>query len=632
MRKSNQLKLYMLFYLCSLVYFVKAEGTKQLAPNPSDRVFLYSNVEAYGNFAQFGSADAQRLYVHISDPDKEQLFLGFSQAVTRGHYPCEGSEIPIYFRIVGPNGVVVYPNRGNTNGQLLDASNVNITSKSQAINGPKQIVGEGGYDAFVFDPIGFIPGDYYIEFSRNENSPSLDQYIAIEWWDITVATKEATPSAIDGRVYSKNWALMSPSVSCGEDPIYGWFDKPFNGRFYVYTDQKIVTKADFNNGGFQAAAFNVFFNDFGTQQTGDIIQDRRSLLNERTSAAQHRIFLNDPDISIYPSGSLGQYNLVPTYLACKNGSGCVSASVTEPGQIDVLIDFDTSNGPFIYDEGTADVVIAFKVDPLPGESPPYNRCIPWDGKDAFGNQVEDGDDIELLIRYTQGIYHFPIYDAEFFLNGFVPTTIRPFSNGSQVHLYYDDININAPSNISEPVADVFNGCDAPCHRWSNKDYGNLNTINTWYFATEQTVIGVDIEACPLVLANDTSQTSINQKINIPILNNDTEAAIINKEILALGVLNPQNGTVLFDTASGEAIYTPNNAFIGQDSFQYVACLDVIPNNALCDIATVYVDILPAQVENCANGFDDDGDGLPDCDDPDCLPATPGSIMRSNEKE
>ncbi len=632
MRKSNLVQLCILLYCCCLSYLGQAEGTKQLAPNPSDRVFLYSNVEAYGNFAQFGSADAQRLYIHISDPNNEQIFLGFSKAVNRGHYPCEGVEIPIYFRIVGPSGVVVYPNRGMPNGQLLNPGDANITDRSQAINGPKQIVGADGYDAIVFDPIGFVPGDYYIEFSRNESTPSLDKYIAIEWWDITVATKDATPSAIDGRVYAKNWALMSPSISCGEDPLYGWFDKPFNGSFYVYTEQKIVSKTDFNNGGFQAAAFNVFFNDFGTQNTGDVIIDRQSLLAERTNAAQHRIFLNDPDIRVYPSGSLGKYELIPTYLACKDGSGCVSASVTEPGQIDVLIDFDQTSGPFVYDKGTADVIIAFKVDPLPGETAPYERCIPWDGRDAFGNKVKEGDNVELLVRYTQGIYHFPIYDAEFFLNGFIPTTIRPFINNSQVHLYYDDSNITASSNTIEPKADVFNGCDAPCHRWDNKEFGNENTINTWFFATEETNLKVDIEACPLAVVNDTSQTSINQAINISILNNDTQIDIINKEVLRLGALIPQNGTVLFSKESGEVTYTPNHAFIGQDSFQYIACLDVIPTDALCDIATVFVDILPAEIENCANGFDDDGDGLPDCDDPDCLPATPGTIMRSNEKE
>ena len=82
MRKSNLIQLCVLLFLFCLPIYTQAEGTKQLAPNPSDRVFLYSNVEAYGNFAQFGSSDIQRLNIHISDPDTEQIFLGFSQAVT----------------------------------------------------------------------------------------------------------------------------------------------------------------------------------------------------------------------------------------------------------------------------------------------------------------------------------------------------------------------------------------------------------------------------------------------------------------------------------------------------------------------------------------------------------------------
>jgi len=618
---------YILLLTIGLPKQLQAEGTKQLAPNAADRVFLYTNVEAYGNFAQYDGTDVQRLYIHINDPNTEQIFLGFSHPTNSGHYPCEGSEVPGYFRIVDPNGVVVYPNRGNPSGQLLDATTINITSKSQALNGPNQIVGTGGYDAFVFDPVGYVAGEYYIEFSKNQSSPSLDDFLGIEWWDITVATKQAAPSAIDGRIYAKNWALMTPSISCGTDVEFAWFDRSFNGSFHVYTDQKIVAKVDFNNGGFQAAAFNVFFNDFGTANTGEVIEDRRSLLAHRTEEAQHRIFLNDPDINVYPSGTLGSYALDPKFLACENGSGCVRISVTERGQIDVLVDFDNQNGEDIYDKGTADVLLAFKVEPLPGELPPYERCIPWDGRDGFGNKVQGGDMFDLLIRYTQGIYHFPIYDAEYFLTGFQPTTIRPISNaGTAVPLYYDDTNIVVSAGTSQPVENSFNGCDAPCHNWTNKDFGNLNTINTWFFAKEETELEVVIEDCPLIAINDTSTTLINVPVSIPILDNDKEFSIINTDIITSGMLLPQHGSIVFDTTTGEVQYSPDNAFIGKDSFEYVICFDIIPVDALCDVATVYVDIQPVS-EDCFNGIDDDGDGLPDCDDPDCLPAAPAAIVK-----
>jgi hypothetical protein len=35
--------------------------------------------------------------------------------------------------------------------------------------------------------------------------------------------------------------------------------------------------------------------------------------------------------------------------------------------------------------------------------------------------------------------------------------------------------------------------------------------------------------------------------------------------------------------------------------------------------------LACAIENCSNGIDDDGDGLVDCDDPDCEATAPGSI-------
>lgn len=619
------------FVLLLLPIYLLGEGTKQLAPNPEDRVFLYCNVEEYGNFAQYGSTDVQRIYIHIEDPDNELVYLGFSEVVTRGHYPCEGEVVDGYFRIVNPNGTVVFPQRGVPTGQILDASTINITAKSQAMNGPNQVVGTGGYDAFVFNPAGLAPGDYYIEFSREEATPTLDEYTAIEWWDITVATR-ANPTAIDGRVYSKNWALFTPSITCNQDTTFGWFDRPFNGSFFVYTSEQMVAKTDFNNSGFQAAAFNVFFNDFGTNNTGDVVEDRKSLYKERTGQAQHRIFLNDPDINVYPSGKLGIYSLVPRFLACDNGASCVKASVTEPGQIDVLLDFDQASGSFTYDKGTADRILAFKVIPQPGESPPYIRCIPWDGLDGLGQRVASISEANknMLVRYAQGIYHFPIYDAEFMLKGFVPETIRPIPDiGSPGRVYYDDRNIMAESGTGEINEETFNSCQAPCHQWINQPYGDRNTLNTWFFSREESQTQIIEEDCPIEAADDTAITVINLPTNVTMLDNDRGGTDINRKFLRLGNITPSNGMVTFDSIAGDLDYTPNFAFIGNDTFEYVMCLDILPVDALCDTALVIVEVQPADQEDCENAIDDDGDGLADCDDPDCTPITPKGIIRGN---
>jgi len=618
-------KNYWLFslFLLAIISPLFGEGTKQLAPSTTDRVFLNTNTTSYNDFGRYDGSDDQRLYIHIADPSTEQVFLGFSQPVGSGHHPCNGStEIVGYFRIKDPTGRVVYPVRDNADGQILDATFSNINSYAQAVAGPSNIVGSSGYTPFVFDPSGLPAGDYYVEFSRVSDAVSLNNPIRIEWFDLTVATKGANPQAKDGRVFARNWAFFAPSVSCGTNVQFTWFDRPFNGGFYVYTDQNIVTKVDFNGAGFQPAAFNVVFNDAGTTQTNDVIADRKSLNNVRSSAAQHRIFLNDPDITVYPTGVLGRFSITPQFYACENGTACVEAVMTEPGQIDVLVDLDRRSGDFIYDIGSADVLIAFQVKPEPGEEPPYIRCVPWDGRDGFGNRVgsiEELENADLLTRYTQGIYHFPIYDAEYQLSGFDVTTIRPVpDNGSPKKIYYDDTNIpdSYGVGIVQTNENPFNGCDIPCHSWSNKDFGDLNTINSWFFAREEYVLEVELGGCPINAQDDSTRMAVNTSKIIDILDNDQGTEQIDTASIIVGY-DPLNGSVTFDSTSLLANYTPNPGFIGYDSFTYVFCYGILPVRSLCDSAMVYVVVEP-RPEDCKNSFDDDGDGLADCDDPECL--------------
>lgn len=624
----------LLFISISVPLF--GEGTKELAPAATDRIYLYTNTTAYNDFGRYDGNDDQRLYIHIDDPSSEQVFLGFSQPVGSGHHPCNGSTAIIgYFRIKDPTGRVVYPVRDNPNGQILDGTTSNITSYAQAVAGPSNVVGSSGYSPFIFDPSGLPAGDYYVEFSRLSAAVSLNNPMPIEWFDITVASKGGSPQAKDGRIFARNWAFFAPSVSCGTNTDYTWFDRPFNGNFFVYTDQNIVTQVDFNGAGFQPAAFNVVFNDAGTTQTNDVINDRKSLNNVRSSASQHRIFLNDPDINVYPSGVLGKFSIVPRFIACENGTACVEATMTEPGQIDVLIDLDRSSGDFIYDLNSRDVLIAFQVKPQPGEQPPYVRCIPWDGRDGFGVHVGGQSAVEnadLLTRYTQGIYHFPIYDAEYKLGGFDVTTIRPVpDNGSPKKIYYDDTNIPDAygTGIVQTNEDPFNGCSIPCHSWTNKDFGDLNTINSWFFAREEYVLQLELGSCPINAQDDSTRMAVNTSRTLEVLGNDLGTDQIDTTSIIVGI-EPLNGMASFDTTTFLATYVPDPGFVGRDSFTYVFCYGILPVNSLCDSAMVFVVVEP-RPEDCKNIFDDDGDGLADCDDPDCQFNIPAVIQRKKQE-
>lgn len=349
---------------------------------------------------------------------------------------------------------------------------------------------------------------------------------------------------------------------------------------------------------------------------------------------QHRIFLNDPDVNIYPSGTLGEFFIKPIFITCENGTACVEIVVTEPGQVDVLVDLDRASGNFIYDIDSRDVLLAFQVKPEKGETAPYVRCIPWDGRDGFGQKVRNIEALQatnLLTRYTQGVYHFPIFDAEYMLSGFDVTTIRPIpNNGSPKKLYYDDSNISESYGIgvTQPKQNPFNGCNTPCHAWTNRNFGNNNTINTWFFAREEYELQLELGRCPMIAINDTTVMTVNMDTSIQILANDMGTENIDTTSITIGLL-PVNGIVVFDSLNLVTDYIPDKGYVGQDSFTYVFCYGILPVRNLCDSATVYITVEPI-AENCLNNFDDDGDGLIDCKDPDCLPTKPITIFRRKE--
>ena len=51
-----------------------------------------------------------------------------------------------------------------------------------------------------------------------------------------------------------------------------------------------------------------------------------------------------------------------------------------------------------------------------------------------------------------------------------------------------------------------------------------------------------------------------------------------------------------------------------------------PNDTSIVTISIADCVLAATETNCTNAIDDDGDGLVDCNDPDCLPVIPNSIQ------
>lgn len=479
MRTFTSLLLCLFFYLSLF-----GEGTRELAPNGSiviggttttDLAALHINHSAYNNFASYTNPDPHsRLFIHVKDPVTECIYVGFSFAHNNVTSPTP-PPIPFEFRIKDPNGNIVY------GPQVMNLGNFNINNWSEAFIGPMQIHGAGGYNGIEIPSTALLSqgwtgkGDYYIEFREADGTDFL-----IDFWDITVADcSGVTPVEKKGRLWSYNWAIFAVND-------FGFPNRPFNGAFYVCAPDpdddhaSFVTKIDFNGSGFRPAAFNIAFNSFGSQNTGNLMIDRRSRPNINSTESEYSIFLNDP-VEICSTAEVGAIDLIGVGR-CDAQGYCIKFEASKAGQVDLLLDFDGDDN--IYTPGTADVMVARNVTQDEVGKP---ACIDWDGLDGLGNAVwENGDaQIPVVIAFAQGIYHFPIYDAEFMTDGFSVEAIRPVSEKPK--LYYDDSGIPQLSGSGEPSVQL-NGCTTPCHRWTNytgpdnPGFGNLHTINTWWFS------------------------------------------------------------------------------------------------------------------------------------------------------
>jgi len=517
-RVINQWAKYLIFMLVITLgtgkHYAFGEGTKQLAPKEDDRVYLALCFQKHGNLGIYDGQDNQKIYIHIEEPDEEQVFLGFSMFVTDGHFPRVGSPINAYVRIKDPTGRVVWPVKDSSNGKLvdvggtLDKNKINddqISSLGQVKNGPNQICTTGGYDAWAFDPKGLPKGDYSIEFSTVKDKFN-QRAIFTEWWDVTVATKKdgEIPKEISGRVFSKQWALVSPSVNDGHYDFDDYFKRNFNGKVYSYAEEPhfdggYVTEVDFQDSGFRGAQFTLAFNSTGTASTSDFEVNRKSVQNGNKLSPEFKIFLNEPDVNAYPSAEgYGEFivedNKYPRLFGCL-GKYFFRVAVTKKGRIELLLDLDKKT-PNKYDPGTRDRIITTLSHPFENEEGILIRDIPWDGKDGLGDPVpvSEIENLSLIFDYYQGTFHFPMYDVEYMTTGLVPKTIRPVTPTPYIpKLYWDDSNIHESPPAGQLKVDL-TGETAPSHFWTNYNFGNENSINTyWHSYSSGTVKSCEFE-------------------------------------------------------------------------------------------------------------------------------------------
>ncbi len=421
------------------------EGTKSIMPNGN--YYGRLNFEpSFTNFAMYGCLATERLNIHIANVG-EKIYYGFGKVFDANQLQMTD----MVYRIKDPNGnIVVAQSAIPTSGTGF------ISSYTQAINGPNNI-NTAGYAPLSYTAT--TTGDFYIEFYYNYNG-SIGDRRELQYFDITVEdVTGSTPIAIDGRVWSQEWQF---TVTASPQP--NPYNYPFYGEMYIYSDDSIVTSVDFN--GLKPYVFAMSANSTGTANTGNIIQDRKSKAGRHTYP-QYKIFLNDPDSIVYPSGILGGFTAPLSFSGCP-GNHCINVSTSKSGAIQLLIDLNGIPG---YQIGTADILIVQNVSA--GLS-----CIPWNGIDGLGNPVAAGSVIKFKTTFVGGLTHLPIYDAEYNPNGYKIHLVRPSNSTTTFSLYWDDSNF--PGASSPPSS----GCNNPngCHVFTNM-FGDQRTINTWWYAS-----------------------------------------------------------------------------------------------------------------------------------------------------
>jgi uncharacterized protein (TIGR02145 family) len=451
---------FLVYVLSALTLSGIAEGTKEIMPNQVYNARILCSTEGIRDpFALYNGNADYRLYIHIQDYTQEAIYFGLGQ-IRRSN---NQTATPLTYRVHRPDGTIIFEKQTPTVGQTGF-----IDTYAEAIAGPDYL-SASGYDAdSVYAITVGVNGDYFMTFQLPNNT-----YRTFEYFDITVVNTTAH-AKIDGRVFSKSW-----QISTYEEGIVG-----FLGYMFAYSNDSIVTR--FNPNGFDGRHFSITCNESGCYQVGmgmPANQARKSAAGRHTYP-QYKVFLNDPDILVYPSGTLGSLvqntPVVQTTSFCNLATMTFTFEVTATGSGELVLNCSLLGPPYM------DRLISQTV--LPG----WNTFT-WDGFDGDipPNAVPNGSQISFTLTYINGMTHLPLYDVENNDNGFTVDLIRP--PGPEPPFNWDDSGLT-PAPTPGPTLSPPGGCISsitPCHLWTNNG-GDNRSMNTWWYVANTSTAPVDI--------------------------------------------------------------------------------------------------------------------------------------------
>lgn len=470
--------LFFVIFLWGINVSAFAEGTRQLEPlGAPDKSFcklvlMQNPAEFRIPFALFHCSAEYRLNIRINDFNTEKIYLGFGHVIDYFYDSVVYHDVSFVVR--DPLGNIV---AGDSTLALPEQGNGYIQNAAEAYAGPQRgTANPGGYKPLVISPL--TNGDYYIEFKippfRN------NEIRTFKYFDVTVANPAAE---IKGRLWSKAWQLASGDVSSGKHASYA--------LFYILTNDSIVTRFDCN--GLAGGVWNIYSNEWGCATTGSWLERRHSAPGNAAILPEYKIFLNDPDSLVFPSGHIGKLNEYQVLNTDCDTVVTFAANVSKAGNIEVLVDVPPLNPGTT---GPEDVKLVYPV------KPGYNVLLPaWNGKNGLGQAVANNTVVTSSMRFVSGLTNLPLYDVEDNPNGFKVDLQRPLpaNTSPKMQLFWDDTFLpnSSPSSANITGGCVYTGVNpvSGCHAWNyvnNQSLGDTNTINTWWYLTSESVQSIPI--------------------------------------------------------------------------------------------------------------------------------------------
>jgi len=536
-----------IFFLLSIFAFQAnaQEGTKQLMPSNTNTLYLNIYSSLSGNFAGYDVPTLPSAYTGMDNityssstlaPEYQRLnvYLIAGEKLHLAFKANQGSNFSnvnqITFRIKDPSDNVIAlangaplasPNAANVNEyKAPESGEVGYLSDwNQAVALPNGVQGTtGSFNSLQYTAT--TTGNHYIEFqvwtdnthtnviraanwNTGNNAYSDDRIFAVQYFNATVEKTDG--SVANGRLWSRFWSMNTTALPNSV---------PEAVDFYVFVDEGagkgFVNKVNFDMNPF---GFVLLSNSFGVQTTGTDEQKRQSSDNNTIAIdpspeniAQHKIFLNNPDISIFqdsdaPGPVIKAYlndakiydydysrgsteserslDLASTLSNLKVSTSCNGGDATFriesniAGQAAIFLDIN-NDGDF-----TDGVDVNFLANIVVGTNTiTWTDMLDGTGAALTGLPITVGATATFLFKAST---HFPAFDVEE-LRKVIAEPIRPFtfnrgttsSPDNNATIFWDDTELT-PTGTSQLSA----GATTARNNGSGFVDGNQKMLNTW---------------------------------------------------------------------------------------------------------------------------------------------------------